>query len=88
MLAGRSAAGREHLARHPHDGRERVPAHHAGRGGHLLVAGSLSFRWTPGALGEIVDAAGKVVATAGEDITLFGGMGSDGGLVVCGLEET
>lgn len=52
-----------------------------------LVAGSLSFRWTSGAVGEIVDASGKVVATAGQDITLFGGMGADGGLVTCGVEE-
>ena len=52
-----------------------------------LLPGSLRFNWTPGAVGELVDGAGKVVARAGEDITLFGGMGSDGGLVVCGLEE-
>jgi len=53
-----------------------------------LVAGRLSFRWTPGAAGNIVDRSGNVIAIAGQDITLFGGMGADGGLVVCGLEET
>jgi hypothetical protein len=27
------------------------------------------------------------VARAGDDVTLFGGAGADGALVVCGLEE-
>jgi hypothetical protein len=27
------------------------------------------------------------VAQAGDDATLFGGMGADGALVVCGVEE-
>jgi hypothetical protein len=52
-----------------------------------LLAGSVTFNWTPGAIGELHDASGNVLAHAGQDITLFGGMGADGGLVMCGLEE-
>ncbi|HJP89139.1 MAG TPA: hypothetical protein VJ850_08910 [Candidatus Limnocylindrales bacterium] len=52
-----------------------------------LLAGSVKFNWTQGAApGQLVDASGKVLATAGQDIDLFGGAGSDGGLVVCAVE--
>ena len=52
-----------------------------------LVAGSLGLDWTAGSTGELVDGSGNVLARAGQDITLFGGAGADGALVVCGLEE-
>lgn len=52
-----------------------------------LIAGSIVFNWTPGSVGELVDGSGNVLARAGQDITLFGGAGADGGLVLCGLEE-
>ena len=51
-----------------------------------LLAGTVSFNWTQGTTGQLVDASGKVLATAGQDIDLFGGAGSDGGLVVCAVE--
>jgi hypothetical protein len=48
----------------------------------------------PGALQTRVGAGGgellrgnDVVAKAGDDVTLFGGAGADGGLVVCAVEE-
>jgi hypothetical protein len=48
----------------------------------------------PGALSTRVDANGgalvrgtDVVAKAGDDVSLFGGAGADGALVVCGVEE-
>jgi hypothetical protein len=36
--------------------------------------------------GEMVSGS-DVIASAGDDVTLFGGAGSDGVLVVCGVEE-
>ena len=51
-----------------------------------LSPGTLTTRMGADGIGELV-AGDTVVARAGEDVTLFGGMGSDGGLVVCGLEE-
>ena len=49
----------------------------------------------PGALQASVDAAGAgalasgsdIVARSGDDVTLFGGAGSDGYLVMCAVEE-
>jgi hypothetical protein len=51
-----------------------------------LIPGTLTTRVGGGGAGELVR-GNDVVARAGADLTLFGGMGSDGGLVVCGVEE-
>ena len=61
-------------------------------GGRLDTPEGDVIRLLPGALsvradtGEIVRGS-DVVARAGDDITVFGGAGSDGALVLCGLEE-
>jgi len=36
---------------------------------------------------EVVDASGRTVAADGELVTVFGGLGGDGSMVVCGVEE-
>jgi hypothetical protein len=51
-----------------------------------LRQGSLATRIGAGGVGELVR-GGDVVARAGDDVTLFGGAGADGALVVCGVEE-
>jgi hypothetical protein len=51
-----------------------------------LRAGALATRVGEGGAGELVH-GGDVVARAGDDVTLFGGAGADGALVVCGVEE-
>jgi hypothetical protein len=51
-----------------------------------LRAGALQWRVGAGGVGELVR-GNDVVARAGDDLTLFGGAGSDGALVVCGVEE-
>jgi hypothetical protein len=51
-----------------------------------LLPGTLATRVGEGGVGELVR-GGDVVARAGDDVTLFGGAGSDGALVVCGIEE-
>ena len=51
-----------------------------------LLPGSLQTRVGEDFSGELVD-GDRVVAREGDDLTLFGGMGADGALVVCGLEE-
>ena len=51
-----------------------------------LLPGALQMRVGEDLNGELV-AGDRVVAREGDDITLFGGMGGDGALVVCGLEE-
>lgn len=50
-----------------------------------LLAGSLEMRVGDSG-GELVRGA-DVLARAGQDVTLFGGAGSDGALVVCAVEE-
>ena len=50
-----------------------------------LLPGTLTTRISTG-VGELVRGS-DVVAKAGDDVTLFGGAGSDGGLVVCAVEE-
>jgi hypothetical protein len=64
-------------------------------GGHLdtpegdvipLLPGALQARVGDGGVGQLVRGS-DVVATAGQDVTLFGGAGADGALVVCGVEE-
>jgi hypothetical protein len=51
-----------------------------------LLAGALQMRVGDGGVGQLVR-GGDVVASAGQDVTLFGGAGADGALVVCGVEE-
>ena len=51
-----------------------------------LRPGTLATRVGEGGAGELVR-GGDVVARAGDDVTLFGGAGADGALVVCGVEE-
>lgn len=50
-----------------------------------LLPGALSTR-VGGAGGELVSGT-DVVARAGDDVSLFGGAGADGALVVCAVEE-
>jgi hypothetical protein len=52
----------------------------------VLWPGALSTRIGADGTGELVS-GNDVVARAGQDLTLFGGMGADGALVVCGIEE-
>ena len=51
-----------------------------------LLAGALTMRVNGDGRGELVRGS-DVVAKAGDDVTLFGGAGADGYLVVCGVEE-
>lgn len=51
-----------------------------------LVPGALQTRIGEGGIGELLHGS-DVVASAGDDVTLFGGMSSDGALVVCAVEE-
>lgn len=51
-----------------------------------LLPGALTTRIGSSGTGELVK-GDQVVAKAGDDVTLFGGAGSDGALVVCGVEE-
>jgi len=51
-----------------------------------LSPGTLATRVGENGIGELVH-DGDVVARAGDDLTLFGGAGADGFLVVCGVEE-
>ena len=58
----------------------------APEGDLILLPGTLSTRMGEGGVGELVRGS-DVVARAGDDVTLFGGIGGDGTMVVCGLEE-
>jgi hypothetical protein len=51
-----------------------------------LIPGTLRTQVGGGGAGELVR-GNDVVARTGADVTLFGGMDSDGRLVVCGVEE-
>ena len=51
-----------------------------------LLPGAITMRIGADARGELV-AGDQVVAKAGDDVTLFGGAGGDGALVVCAVEE-
>lgn len=51
-----------------------------------LRAGALATRVGANGVGELV-AGDQVVAKAGDDLTIFGGAGSDGTLVMCAVEE-
>jgi hypothetical protein len=50
-----------------------------------LVAGALSISAQPDG-GQLLSGE-QVVARSGDDVTLFGGAGSDGTLQVCAVEE-
>lgn len=51
-----------------------------------LVAGGLSIVWEAnGTSGLVRDS--EIVARVGDDVTLFGGVGADGALQVCAVEE-
>jgi hypothetical protein len=52
-----------------------------------LRSGALRTRPGDDGTGELVSAADEVVAKSGDEVTLFGGAGSDGMLVVCAIEE-
>ncbi|MFL5681177.1 MAG: hypothetical protein ACJ77B_11320 [Chloroflexota bacterium] len=52
----------------------------------LLLPGPLQTVVGETGVGELVRDL-DVVAKAGDDVTLFGGAGADGALVVCGVEE-
>jgi hypothetical protein len=51
-----------------------------------LAPGAVTFRVGGTGTGELVRGT-EVIATAGDDVSLFGGAGSDGTLVVCDVEE-
>jgi hypothetical protein len=51
-----------------------------------LIPGALDTRVGESGVGELVS-GGNVVAKAGDDVSLFGGAGADGALVVCAVEE-
>lgn len=51
-----------------------------------LIPGAIQTRMGESGVGQLVRGS-DVVATAGQDVTLFGGAGADGALVVCDVEE-
>jgi hypothetical protein len=51
-----------------------------------LLPGTLRTQVGPTGMGELVRGT-ELVATEGDDVTLFGGAGADGRLVVCAVEE-
>jgi hypothetical protein len=51
-----------------------------------LLPGALAMRMGDSGSGELVRGS-DVVARAGDDVTLFGGAGGDGTLIVCAVEE-
>jgi hypothetical protein len=51
-----------------------------------LIPGALQIRVGPTGIAELIRGT-EVVAKAGDDVTLFGGAGADGALVVCAVEE-
>jgi len=59
----------------------------APEGDLVLVPGTLSTRLGEGGVGELVQGS-DVVARAGDSVTLWGGIGGDGTMVVCAVEET
>lgn len=50
-----------------------------------LIPGTLQVRAGAGGNGELIRGS-DIVARAGDDVTLFGGAGADGALVVCAVE--
>ena len=64
------------------------------RGGRLDTPEGLAIPLRPGALSILPGGSGgellrgsDIVARDGDDVTLFGGAGADGALVVCSVEE-
>jgi hypothetical protein len=57
--------------------------------GEVIPLSSGALRTRPGeaGTGELVSSTDEVVAKSGDDVTLFGGAGADGTLVVCAVEE-
>jgi hypothetical protein len=53
----------------------------------VLLPGALTARVSTTGVGELVRGS-DVVARAGDTVTLFGGIGGDRTMVVCGLEKT
>jgi hypothetical protein len=58
----------------------------APEGNVLLLPGRLSTRVGEGGVGELVQDS-VVVARTGDTVTLWGGIGGDGSMVVCALEQ-
>ena len=59
----------------------------APEGDLVLLPGTLTTRMGEGGVGELVRGE-DVVARNGESVTLWGGIGGDGTMVVCAVEET
>jgi len=59
----------------------------APEGDLVLLPGRLTTRLGEGGVGELVEGS-DVVARAGANVTLWGGIGGDGTMVVCAVEET
>ena len=58
----------------------------APEGDLVLLPGTLTTRLGEGGTGELVQGS-DVVARAGDNLTLWGGIGGDGTMVVCAVEE-
>ena len=58
----------------------------APEGNLVLLPGTLTTRLGEGGAGELVQGS-DVVARAGDIVTLWGGIGGDGTMVVCAVEE-
>ncbi len=50
-----------------------------------LIPGAIEVRGAANGLGELVRGS-EFIAASGDEVTLFGGAGADGALVVCALE--
>ena len=59
----------------------------APEGDLVLLPGALTMRIGDGGVGELVQGS-DVVARTGDNLTLWGGIGGDGTMVVCAVEET
>ena len=59
----------------------------APEGDLVLLPGTLTARMGEGGVGELVRGE-DVLARQGETVTLWGGIGGDGTMVVCAVEET
>ncbi len=52
----------------------------------VLLPGALATHVSDTGVGEVIHGR-EVIARDGDNVTLFGGIGADGTMVVCGLEE-
>jgi len=59
----------------------------APEGDLVLLPGTLTTRLGEGGVGELVEDS-DVMARAGDNVTLWGGIGGDGTMVACAVEET